>query len=290
MFIRPTFLRAPDGATGDTTADTTTTTTAPALAAFAEQLPEDIRGEAAFRDIKDLGSLAKGYLHAQRMIGRDPSTVLALPGADDAEGWNGVFAKLGRPESPDKYALPEVKLPDGVAIDEGLKKGFLDKAHAAGLSDKQAGALYAWYNQQTSAMVTGQQQARTQAAEQGVAALKAEWGQAFDTKVALANKALEHYGDSALDQALKSAGLLANPAMMKFLSGLGAGMAEDGLIGRGEPGGNALSPAEAKQEINALRADKTFLADYTNARAPGHQAAVAKMQRLYEFAHPAAAG
>ena len=115
---------------------------------FAETLPADIRGDAAFRDIKDLGGLAKSYLHASKLIGRDPKSVLALPGADDQKAWGEVYDRLGRPPAPDKYQLKAPTLPEGMSVNETLQKNFVAKAWELGFTDKQVGALYDWWNGQ----------------------------------------------------------------------------------------------------------------------------------------------
>ena len=256
--------------------------------AFAETLPEEIRGEAAFRDIKDLGGLAKSYLNATKMIGARPEDVIRLPAADDADGWAAVHARLGRPEAPDKYALTPPKLPDGLTVDDALQGKFAEIAHQAGLTTKQASALYDWYNTETGGRYQAAQQERATQQAQAEQALKTEWGAAYDQNVTLAQKAVTHYGDDTLAQELVATGLGNNPKLVALFAKLGAQLSEDGIIGRGGEGApGALSPAEAQLQINGLRGDSAFMKDYMNARAPGHKAALEKMQGLYTFAYPA---
>lgn len=253
-----------------------------APAAFAEQLPEDIRGEAAFRDIKDLGSLAKGYLNAQKMLGHPRENLVVLPaGPDDADGWNAVYARLGRPEKADDYKLPAG--PEGLTVDPKLQSAFLASAHAAGLSTKQAAEIFGGYQSAVAARMSEDAAAATAAKDATVAALKQEWGAAFDGKVQLAKAALQHYGDPELT-ALLDSGAGNDPRWIKTFARMGEQLAEDGVIGRAAGGGQGvLSPGEAQQQINGLMADKDFMAVYRNARSPGHADAVAKMQALYEM-------
>ena len=77
-----------------------------------DSLSDDIRGDASLENINDINSLAKGYVHAQRMVGADK---IALPGKYATEDdWQQVYTKLGRPESPENYELnynlPEVPI------------------------------------------------------------------------------------------------------------------------------------------------------------------------------------
>ncbi len=253
--------------------------------AFAESLPEDIRGEAVFRDIKDLGSLAKGYLHAQRLIGHDPKNLLVMPAPDDADAWNGVYARLGRPEKPDGYQLAAA--PEGVQPDEALRGTFLAKAHEAGLSNKQADALYSWWNGEAATRAQAAAQAATQAQDAATASLKSEWGQAYDQRLDAARRALAHYGDEKLAAKMEATGLGNDPDVVRLFAKLGAQLQEDGLVGRaGEGAPGMASPGEARQQISGLYTDKTFMASYMDKRSPGHAEAVARMAALHEQAYP----
>lgn len=274
---------------GEATTQTTQATTQATPPVFAETLPADIRGEAAFRDIKDLDGLARSYLHAQRLVGATSADRVVIPAEGDADGWNALFGRLGRPEAPDKYALTDPKLPDGMTVDATLKTGFVTKAHEAGLTNRQAAALYDWYNGFAAETATASASAREAAEQQAIAGLKTEWGQAFDAKLTDAKAALAHYGGEDLVAYLNETRLGNDPRILKTFAALGAQLREDGIVGRGGGAPDAYSPAEAQQQINGLKADAQFMKAYTSRNDPGHKDAVAKMQRLYAMAFPAAA-
>lgn len=305
MFNRDRRVWAPDGSDVGANVAPAPAAASPAAAtpaapvSFAETLPEGIRNEAAFRDIKDLEGLAKSYLGATRMIGGRPQDLVKIPGPDDADGWTQVYDRLGRPKTPGDYKLPEVKLPEGAAVDETLKTGFLAKAHEAGLTERQASALYAWYNETAGAGMQAQQAASLASQQAAIDGLKQEWGAAFDQKLHFAKAAIQHYGGEELVAQLNTirtadgTPLGDSPVLAKLFANLGANLAEDGVVGKSGGGGGfteVLSPAEARQEIAALQTDKAFLNAYTKRNAPGHAEAVAKMQRLYQFAAGTAAG
>lgn len=274
---------SPDGGTGaGAPAGAAAGASGAAGASFADSLPEDIRGEAAFKDIKDLGGLAKGYLHAQKLIGHPPERLLTLPAGDDPKEWDGIWSKLGRPESPEKY---DVKTPDGVKEDPAFKGNFLKQAHQNGLTTKQAKGLYDWYTAElASANAAGKTAAQAKLAE-AEGKLKTEWGAAYDQNLTLARQALEHYGDADLKAALNE-GLGNDPRVIKVFAKLGKQLSEDGLVGKSSGAGAVASPAEAQQQINALKADKAFTQVYLDKRAPGHAEAVERMTRLYAQAYP----
>ena len=66
-------------------------------------LPEDVAGDPSLADIKDVSSLAKSYVHAQRMVGRDKVSI-PQEGAGEDE-WNSFYDRLGRPE---KYEINKI--------------------------------------------------------------------------------------------------------------------------------------------------------------------------------------
>ena len=91
----------------ETTQDTGSQDVATAVSAapvgFLDSLPEDLRVEPSLRNFTDPASMAKSYVHAQRMIGADK---IPLPGktATD-EDWANVWFNLGRPQAPSEYQL-----------------------------------------------------------------------------------------------------------------------------------------------------------------------------------------
>ncbi|HEY2068275.1 MAG TPA: hypothetical protein VGG48_01875 [Rhizomicrobium sp.] len=271
---------------------------------FAEQLPEAIRGEAYFKDIKSFPDLATKAFNQAKMIGKNPDTLVELPANDDAKAWESVYAKLGRPEAADKYEIP--KLADGkdyTPADRDFQNAVLPILHKAGVTQRQFAAIMPEWNALQQQVGAAAETARVNEIKAGHANLDKEWGAAKGEKLKLAQSTINFLasdekgpklgGDlaAALEQTDPSTGqkLGTHPAFARLFAYLGAQMQEDGLIGKGGGGGqgDALSPAEAQQHINARQADTKFMAAYQNKRAPDHADAVKEMQRLYELAYPA---
>jgi hypothetical protein len=261
------------------------------LPGFAATLPQDIRAEAAFRDIKDVGGLAKSYLAASRMIGGRPDELLKVPtDPNDEAGWNAAYTRLGRPETADKYTFAAPTLPEGLTVDPALRSDFAAAAHKAGLNTNQVAMLYDWYNREAATQFTAAGATRAATEATATAGLKTEWGLAFDQNVGLAKQAVAHYGDPSLTAYLEESHFGNDPRLLRVFARLGAQLSADGLIGGARQGGGAvLSPAEAQRQITALRADAAFSAAYMDTRHPGHADAVRKMAGLHDFAYPAAA-
>lgn len=228
-----------------------------------------------------MADLAKGYVHAQRMVGADK---VAIPGKDATdEQWAEVYAKLGRPGKPEDYDLSQSQLPEGVQLDEGLQKEFLDQAHTNGLNKRQAARLYDWFLQRSGQAVQAQQQAREQALAQAQQQLKQTYGQAYEAKLELAREAVATLGGEDLASYLEESGLGNDPRLIQAMVKAGEALAEDDLLGKGGAAGG-LTPAEARSQIQAKQADPEFFKAYTDRTHPGHQEALAQMQRLYAAA------
>ncbi|HEV2189672.1 MAG TPA: hypothetical protein VGR70_20855 [Stellaceae bacterium] len=264
--------------------------------AFLQQIPENIRGEAYFKDVKTTADLATRAFHQAKLVGLDKSLVLRLPAtADDAEGWNGVYNQLGRPESADKYTLEAPKdLPEGLTIAAELQKGFASTAHQLGLTQKQVEGLFQWWNGSRAAQWKTLTEAETKAAAAVEKTIDERWGQAKAAKLAASETAIAHYDETLklngeLSNAIKAMPAASRVALGELFAHLGERLAEDGFVGKGGEGGQgALSPTEARQEINARLGDKQFMDAYQNPRHPGHKDAVDKMLELHEFIAPTA--
>ena len=104
-----------------------------------EHIPEEYRGKGYWEPLKDknLSDVLKTYGEAQSLIG---SSVRG-PTDDDAESGNKFYAKMGRPETADKYEanMPSV---EGVEWEDDQIGSFRKVAHDAGLNSRQVQKLY----------------------------------------------------------------------------------------------------------------------------------------------------
>ena len=85
-----------------------------AAADWKASLAEEIRADKSLAPIKDINSLAKSYIHAQKLVGVEK---IPLPNKHATEeDWNVVYDKLGRPKSPEEY---KYNISKDANIDEG---------------------------------------------------------------------------------------------------------------------------------------------------------------------------
>lgn len=105
-----------------------------------------LRDHPALARYESKDEAVKALVHAQKLLGKTPEGYVRLPGPDaPADQLSAFHAALGRPESPDGYALPELELPEGFEIREELTLGLRAKAHELGLTPSQVAGLYQWF-------------------------------------------------------------------------------------------------------------------------------------------------
>lgn len=237
-------------------------------------LPEDLRDDPGLRDIRDVAALAKGYVHARRMVGADK---IAVPGrgAGD-EVWGAVFDRLGRPPSPEHYRF-ERPTDAALAYDEALEQAFRGRAHALGLLPRQAAGLHAWWIETTRELAARQADemaARRAAAE---SELRRGWGGRFAGELSRAEAALRRFGDETLGARLAE-GLGDDPAFIRFCARIGGALAEDTLAGAPPEAGPTRG--DAKRRIAEVFADPRH--PYFDRDDPRHEHAVETVRGLFE--------
>lgn len=235
-------------------------------------LPEAYRSDPTFEPIKDLDGLAKSYKHAQQKLGVPPDQLLRLPKDDSPDGWNEVWTRLGRPETPAGYTF------EGIEDMPGLD-GFRTAAHAAGLPAKQAQALAGWY-----AKHQGEQREAMRVDAEN--ALGKEWGAAFKERTHAARQMLDRFGGPELRDFIEKSGFGNHAGVIRMFAKVAEAMAEPGALKGGasgeQPGAGTLTPDEARQEWQTLQRDPEWMAKYMRGGGPE----VEKARRLFALMHP----
>jgi hypothetical protein len=245
-------------------------------------LPEDLRGEKMFENIKGkdaaeaLPSLAKGYRDAQRLVGGSMGKLPEKGAKPEAiKAWQD--ANLGKlreagvidapPESADKYTAKLIKNGEPV---KGDLAPFYAHAHKLGLTDKQAQGMLDLYSEQSAQL--GGSYADT------MKALESEYGAATRDQIKLATGAVRQFGGDEVIDVLETTGLGNHPALIKMFAKVGALLAEDDPTFRDTVRSN---DGEAKAKKAAIMNDAKH--PYWDRDNPGHRAAVEEVQRLNEI-------
>lgn len=255
---------------------------------FLDSLPEDLRGEPSLKNFTDAGSLAKSFVHAQRMIGAEK---LPLPGKSATEDeWNTIYSKLGRPDSAADYQFDGVQNLEAAEI-----SSFAEAAHKAGLRPQQAQAMLGFMDNRDQGMFAQFEQGTQEAINEGYAELQREWGPALDEKISRATTALislglpyerDENGNAyvpLMDEIRLSDGraLGDHPTMIKLFADIADKLGEDTLAGAATT--FEMTPKEAQAEKSSLTAPGT---PYWDNQHPEHKAAVQRVLELNGIIFP----
>lgn len=238
-----------------------------------DALPEDLKSDPSLSSIMDIQSLAKSYVHGQKMIGKDKIIIPDKFATD--EDWQKVYQKLGLPESPDKY---EFKYNEG--MDEEFVKGFKEIAVKNGILPRQADKLFEFYNAHVDKVISTNEAESKRFYEESVNNLKKEWGQGYERKLQAASGLFNQIADEESKKIFNESGIGNNPVVIKMFAKLAEQMGEDKFVNANNLGSIGLTPSEAQQKINEIYGNKDH--PYYNKSHPSHKDALNEMTKLFE--------
>jgi hypothetical protein len=242
-----------------------------------EGLDFNDRDAGVLKRFGDVGALAKGYLNAFNLVGRDK-----IPMPQTEEEWNEVYDRLGRPKEAGEYNLTVGDdLPQ--EFKEAMAKNmgwFQDTAHRLGLNAEQAGKLYSEYAGFVHEQATLQNETVIQEMDAAREELKGELGEAYEGKMTLANRAIEELGGEDLISLFERSGMGRNPTVVKAFIKMGEMMGED--VGLDTEGHATETFDQLDEQIAAIQANTAYL----DEKAPEHKVLVEKMQKLMQRRHP----
>ena len=276
---------APESAGASLTAEVVAE--APAAPSWTEGLAEDAQGYVENKGWTGTDQMLDSYRNLEKAMGAPGESVLTLPkNAEDSEAWGAVYSKLGRPEDAAGYELASREVPEG-GID--LTPDLASWAHEAGLSKTQAQSIYEKYNGRMEAASVEFQNQRQEQASADEAALRKDWGGAWEENIAAGTRFRQKFGldDAKMDKLESALGLR---GLLELSAEIGRGLGEHkGMPGEDNGAGSqfGMTPAAAQAKINELMLDETFKSQYLDKGLPE---AKARMNRLHALAHPEVAG
>ena len=244
-------------------------------------IPQEYAAEKFWEPLKGkgFGDVLKTYAEAQKFIGGS----IRLPGEKDApqdreKKLNDVYAKLGRPESPDKYDL---KLPEvgGIKWDDHAVGMFKQTAHKLGLNSTQLNGLLTMYGEHLKTGLPNIEALN----QKGAQALQEHWGVNAKRNAVMAENGFKQLalaelgaeGSERLLDAINASGFGSNPDFVRVVARIVSETGEDKYVDGVD---NHRTDEQTDDEIRTLMGSKEYMDD----RLPGHQAAVDKVRRLFE--------
>ena len=233
----------------------------------------ELRKEAAFADLPDVNALAKGYINAQRMVGKD-KFVVPNQDAPDAE-WRETFKKLGLPEGVSDYKFD---LTD-VEVSKEDNEAYKNFAHAAGILPKQADAFMRAVEAHEQAKDENYMAEKRTAMDESIKGLQKEWGQAFQPRLARAQRLVREVGGEDAVKYLDATGLGDDTGLARILDKAAAIIyAEDNLPPGTPPGTSMMTPGQANEKIAEIQGNLKH--PYYDSNHPSHNHAVKEYQKL----------
>jgi hypothetical protein len=235
-------------------------------------LPEEIRSSESLAKFKDISSLARSYLEAEKSL----NSRVAIPkGEAPEEEWRKFYSKLGLPE--DKKYLDTHKPEDA----EYLSK-YEEMFYNSGLSKRQGerllNSLYGFSQDLQKQQTLEAEKARND----NIDWLKSSYGNAFDTKMSVMQAALSKFGSKQLAGLIEESAY--SPALVDLLVRVGESLQPDSLVTVNSPA-SITSSDQALQEIKSLESDKEFMVKLHGKNHAGHAKAVARMEQLYKIVY-----
>jgi len=254
-----------------------TTETQPAAKTWKEAISEEFRNDPNIEKFTEIDALAKSYINATQMIGKDKVAVPNKNSTDDQ--WNEVYDKLGRPESADKYTLNAKS--EVVPIDEQAIKQFAENAHQLGLNNKQAQGILEFYKNNIEGMAKQAKVDTETAQAQSTQQLRQEWGREFDTNIKKAGAlAKANMNPEILDMQLKDGMRLGDhPEIIKGFAKIAGMMSEDKIVSTESE--NVSSNTDVETEISDIMNNKD--GPYWNRSHPDHDKVVQQVYTLREM-------
>jgi len=197
-----------------------------------ERLPEPLRAHKTLEKFADgddlMTNLARSYVELEGKLGKS----LVIPDKDATpEERAKYFARLGRPETPEKYQIAAGTLD---AQFEGILRA---KAHEKGVSQEHLSTFVEATVEAVKLARTraeesakAEEKARAAKAEADTASLKAEFGTDFDVRMAQARKAVESIFSKTVLDRMRDIGILDDPQFVKGMAIVGSEMGDTGLV------------------------------------------------------------
>jgi len=242
-----------------------------------DTLPDDLKNEASLGVYKDVGSLAKSLVNAQKMIGKDK--IVKPTENSSPEEWKAAMHALGVPEDVNKYDLGLT--PEKAKVDKEFLEQFKVSAHSLGILPKQATKLVEWFGDINEKAMKAEFDKYDGMIKKGLDNLKAEWGDAYQDKIAGARHVIKEMVDEPTAKALLESGIGKNPAVLKLLDAMYKKTFGEKPIRDGQPGDGYMTPEQAKTaRLDLMRDPK---GPYWNKQHSSHGTTVAEVQRLLKI-------
>lgn len=222
---------------------------------FAKDFGDAERSVIMNQKLGTVSAVVNSYMNLRKnMDGKDR---IEIPSKDDADGWSALRGKLGRPDEASGYDLGEPPA-DG---ESAFTAQFRELAHARGMDQDQAAGVYADLSTYQAGVDSSAESIFLTQQAEATTALKSTWGSDYDQNMRDAKSAavdllgLDGTKIEALERIVGTHEMLDIFLKVKAVTGSHPNAGQGGAAA-----GGAITPAEATEELAAMRADKDIAA------------------------------
>jgi len=219
----------------------------------------------------------KSHLNLEQLLGHEK---VPLPkDENDAEGIARFNKALGVPETAEGYKLTDPTLPEemkGLTFD---KTAFANIVHKYNLTPKQAEGVWKEYTDLSGGVYQKHVAAFQTNLAESVNALKSEWGDAYESNVAISDMVVNKFSDDKEMNDFVTSSLTKSPMGLKFLAKIGAQFAEN-KVGEFKYTKYSMTPEEAGNEVKTIKGDPNHAYNNEKATSAEHEAAIDFVNRL----------
>lgn len=245
------------------------------LPEWAKGIEAELMGDPVMKNVRDIPSLVKGYVHAQRMVGRDKAII---PNErSKPEEWKSYFNKIGLPEKIEDY---KVDIKESLFTPEQLDK-IKAAAYENNVLPNQFQKMMELFNQEQNAIIDNQNKTVTETLKEASDSLKKEWGEGYQKNINNAASVVKHFGGKEMMDYLDASGLGNDVKLIKFLAGVGSKLNKEDTFHSDTVERFSLTKDEASAKLNAMRADMNN--PMFNRNDPRHNDALKEMLRYQEI-------
>ncbi len=234
---------------------------------FGDGVPENIKNLLDSKKWTNVEQLVKGYSELEKFKGVASGDHLVFPeNAEDVEGWNKIYSKLGKPETADKY---EFKNETGVEIGDELMSAFKEFAHKENYTQKQLAGAVQFQLEAVKASEEISAQQSQERKDSNIEAMKDRWKDKYDTTQTKINAIAEKLQVKSF---LEEMGIDKEPEIVNMLLTIANSDSEDNLNPDGAPAPAAKGLQEQLKDIMSTKAfadkfhvdHKKIMSDYMN--------------------------
>lgn len=240
-------------------------------------LDEDLRDEPYLKEAKTLQGISRSVVSARGMVGKDK--IVKPTEASSQADWDDWYTAGGKPQTADYGFVRPEELPEEYYSQERADK-YTNLFHKIGLNRTQAEALFNEHNADVIAELKKSAQDAELSMTELTDGLHADWGNAFEQKKHLGNKAVEEGTDG--DEEFKARFLEKygnDPDVIRIMANLGSKFAEAGTV----TADLIPTPGDIQEQIDAAQGNPAYGAEFakhgfTKAQ---HRQQVQLVQRLF---------